>query len=96
MAVGGPSRLRAWAADADLDRVIVGEPGLQLDERDVGFLRHLGAQPLVIGPRLAKGSAVRATMGGLFQKARLRPLPSLRIKASPNNKRIAVRGRAAG
>jgi hypothetical protein len=63
MAVGGPSRLRAWAADADLDRVIVGEPGLQLDERDVGFLRHLGAQPLVIGPRLAKGSAVRGDDG---------------------------------
>ena len=36
---------RPQAADADLHRVIVGEPGLQLDERDVGFLRHLGAQP---------------------------------------------------
>ena len=43
---------RPQAADADLHRVIVGEPGLQLDERDVGFLRHLGAQPLVIGRKL--------------------------------------------
>ena len=50
---------RPQAADADLHRVIVGEPGLQLDERDVGFLRHLGAQPLVIGRKLRLRPATR-------------------------------------
>jgi hypothetical protein len=34
---------RPQGADADFDRMIVGEPGLQL-ERDIGFLRHLSAQ----------------------------------------------------
>jgi len=43
---------RPQAADADFDRMIVGEPGLQLDERDIGFLRHMSAQRFVIGRKL--------------------------------------------
>jgi hypothetical protein len=43
---------RPQAADADLQHTIVGEPSLQLDPRDVGFLRHLSAQRLVLGRKL--------------------------------------------
>ena len=43
-------------------------------------MRHPGESYSDVILRLAKGSAVRATMGGLFQKAGLRPLASLRIK----------------
>ena len=39
--------------------MIVGEPGLPLDQRNVGFLRHLGAQPRVIGHKLRFRPAAR-------------------------------------
>ena len=50
---------RPQAADADLHRVIVGKPGLQLDQRDVGLLRQLSAQRLVIGRKLRLRPAAR-------------------------------------
>ena len=46
---------RPKAADADLHRVIAGKPGLQFDQRDIAFLRHLSAQRLVIGRKLRFG-----------------------------------------
>jgi len=39
--------------------MIAGQPGLQLDQRDVGFLRHLSAQRLVIGRKLRLWPAAR-------------------------------------
>jgi hypothetical protein len=50
---------RPQGADADLHRMIIGEPGLQLNQRNVGFLRHLCAQRLVIGPKLRLRPAAR-------------------------------------
>jgi len=46
---------RPKAADAGLHRVIAGKPGLQFNQRDIAFLRHLGAQRLVIGASFGSG-----------------------------------------
>ena len=43
---------RPQAADADFHRMVAGKPGLQFNERDIAFLRHLSAQRLVIGRKL--------------------------------------------
>ena len=50
---------RPQAADADLQRMIAGKPGLQFDQRDVAFLRHLSAQRLVVSRKLRLWPAAR-------------------------------------
>ena len=50
---------RPQAADADFDRMIVSEPGSQFDERDIGFLRDLSAQRLVVSRKLRFRPAAR-------------------------------------
>jgi hypothetical protein len=60
---------RPPGADADLHRMIVAEPSLQFDQREVGFLRHLGAQRLVIGRKLRLRPAARLVGGHVAGRA---------------------------
>ena len=63
---------RPQAADAGLHRMIVGEPGLQLDQHDVCLSRHLSAQRLVMGRKLRLRPAARL-VGRPSPVARRRP-----------------------